>query len=250
MSEQTFDISEFIEKKETPSAEREEGLFEQEGEIGEEEIAEVDIQKAVVEELAAEKIELHEKVSAKEEELQALSEKIKSAELALEEAKKEAEAKKQELEDAKKIACELKENLAQAKEAIRKLDEKLSEKFFARLEVLERNPNMLALLDREPELEDRYLGETRDHVLEVIQQARDAAEKEGRQRRAQILESVLVANEPAGELKKRREMLENLFKENSNLLTGSAMKKLDELNIKYKEGEGYLMPSEIILRNF
>ena len=37
---------------------------------------------------------------------------------------------------------------------------------------------------------------TREQVLEVIKEARDKAEAEGRIRRAQVLEGVLVANEP------------------------------------------------------
>ena len=76
----------------------------------------------------------------------------------------------------------------------------------------ERNPNALALLDREMELPDRFPGETRDHVLEVIKEARDAAEKDGRRRRAQLLEGVLVANEPNGGLSKKRMALEKFFK--------------------------------------
>ena len=76
-------------------------------------------------------------------------------------------------------------------------------------EVLSKNSetelsSKVSLLDRELEIQDRFLGETRDHVIEVIREARDAAERDGRIRRAQLLESVLVANQPVGNLAKKR----------------------------------------------
>ena len=84
----------------------------------------------------------------------------------------------------------------------------------------------LEFFDRDPELDDRFPGETRDHVLEVIREARDAAEKDGRIRRAQILESVLVANEPVGKLAEKRAALEKFFNDNANILTGPVIQEL------------------------
>jgi hypothetical protein len=131
-----------------------------------------------------------------------------------------------------------------------KKDSELAKNFEKQLDTQVRNPNALALLDREVELPDRFPGETRDHVLEVIKEARDKSESEGRRRRAQILESVLVANEPNGTLAERRSSVEKVFSENNNIISGTVIEKLNDLSIAHKEGEEYLLASEIILRNF
>ena len=109
-------------------------------------------------------------------------------------------------------------------------------------------PSQVSLLERAVELNDRFPGETRDQVLEVIREARAQAEKEGRVRRAQILESVLMANEPVGQLAKRRAELQKLFTENANILTGPVMDALKKQGILYKNGEEYLLPDEILKR--
>ena len=105
-------------------------------------------------------------------------------------------------------------------------------------------------MDRNTELDDKFEGETRDHVIEVIREARDACEKDGRHRRAQILESVLVANEPCGELAKRRAALEKLFEDNQCVINGQVINELDKLDIPYKVGENYLLEKEIIKRTY
>lgn len=108
----------------------------------------------------------------------------------------------------------------------------------------------IALLERDSELPDRFEGETRDHVLEVIKEGRDHAEKEGRLRRAQILESVLCANEPNGNLAKKREELKKLFDNNANLVSGPVIDELKRLGISHKNGDEYLLPSEILKRTY
>lgn len=108
----------------------------------------------------------------------------------------------------------------------------------------------IALLERDTELPDRFEGETRDHVLEALKEARDAAEKEGRLRHAQILESVLCANEPNGNLAKKREELTKLFESNANLVSGPVIDELQKLGISHKNGEDYLLPAEIIKRTY
>ncbi len=99
-------------------------------------------------------------------------------------------------------------------------------------------------------MDERFPGEFRDHVIDVIREARDSAEKEGRARRAQILESVLVANDPVGELSRRRAELEKLFADNGNILTGNVLSELKKQGISHKEGEEYLLPAEILKRSF
>lgn len=110
--------------------------------------------------------------------------------------------------------------------------------------------NKIALLERDTELPDRFEGETRDHVLEALKEARDAAEKDGRLRHAQILESVLCANEPNGTLAKKREELTKLFEANANLVSGPVINELQKLGISHKNGEDYLLPAEILKRTY
>lgn len=185
---------------------------------------ELDVQKAVVESLAADKAaqdEQIEKLKAEKQELQATFDKLQC-----------------EIADLKNQVQCLKNELGEMGEALAKNTENTTV------------TTTVSLLDRSLELADRFEGETRDHVLEVICEARDAAEKEGRLRRSQVLESILVANEPSGELKKRRQALLKLFAENQNLINGQVINELDNLEITYKVGEKYLLVDEIIKRAF
>ena len=228
MSQQAFDMNEFIDKPEPPSpppvAEAAAPTA-----PAEDEPPELDVQKAVVEELAAEKVELHEQIAAREAELAARDTEL---------AALKAQVAVLKSENAK--LC------AEAESLQARLDARLAHE----LDQQERNPNSLALLDREVELPDRFPGETRDHVLEVVRAARDEAERDGRVRRAQILEAVLVANEPSGNLAARRAEVTKLFSENGNIVNGTVLARLQELEISHKNGEEYLLPSEIIKRAF
>ena len=136
------------------------------------------------------------------------------------------------------------------KHELARKDSELAARMEKEFDLQERNPNALALLDREIEVPDRFPGETRDHVLEVIAAARAVAEAEGRVRKAQLLEAVLMANEPNGLLAKRREELEKLFSENNNLVNGPVLEELKNRGISHKNGEDYLLPSEIMKRNY
>lgn len=168
---------------------------------------EIEIQKAVVESLAADKVKIEEEVVLARERSAALEREVKA----------------------------LKDELALMADRI------------ARNEVTP-DSSKVALLERNVELDDRFDGETRDHVLEVLREARDAAEKEGRNRRAQLLEAVLIENAPVGELAARRAALEKLFADNGNIVNGEVMRQLAKLTIQYREGETYLLPAEILKR--
>ena len=183
---------------------------------------ELDIQKAVVEELAADKARL-------DIQLEEMQHKIADLEKQVSEKETEITAFKSQVE-------ELKSKLFSEQE--RQFEEQ------------SRNPNALALLDRDVELPDRFPGETRDHVLEVIKEAREKAEAEGRVRRAQLLESVLVANEPDGSLAQKRTNLEKFFAENGNILSGPVIEELNRCGIPYKKGEEFLLTSEILKRTY
>ena len=177
---------------------------------------ELDVQKAVVESLAADKAVQDERIIALQKENYLLKSQVSG----------------------------LTSSLEKAKAALAKVGDVLA----ANAETAA--SNKVALLDRDPELNDRFPGETRDHVLEVIREARDAAEKDGRLRRAQVLESVLVANEPVGKLAEKRAALEKFFNENANVMSGPVIAQLEKLGISHKNGEEYLLPGEILKRTY
>ena len=245
MSQGAFDFNEFIEPKSNQADEPIEIIENEETVENEptEEIAEefdgsenIDVQKAVVDSLAADKAALDCEL-----------EKLKTA---LTEKDSQLAAKDCEMDSLKAELSKRDFEISVLKVELAKKDSELAKNFEKQLDAQVRNPNALALLDREVELPDRFPGETRDHVLEVIKEARDKSESEGRRRRAQILESVLVANEPNGTLAERRSIVEKVFSENNNIISGTVIEKLNEFSIAHKEGEEYLLASEIILRNF
>ena len=177
---------------------------------------ELDVQKAVVESLAADKAEQSVKI---------------------------AELRKQNDELTSKVN-DLTEKIEQMRMQLAKVGDLL-----ARNSELPKS-SQVTLLERNTELDDSYEGETLDHVLEVIREARDASEATGRARRAQILESVLVANEPSGNLEKKRQELIKLFNDNQNVINGQVINELDKQKISYKLGENYLLVGEIIKRTY
>ena len=190
----------------------------------------IDVQKAVVEALAADKAEQAETISAL---------RAENAEL----RKSIAELKKSisELTDRAELA---KKQMLDQKAALEKVGDVLA------INADNGLSNKVALLDRDIDVPDRFTGETRDHVIEVVREARDKAEAEGRLRRAQVLEGVLAANEPEGTLAKRRANLEKLFTDNGNIVSGPVIEELEKMGISHKNGEDYLLPAEIVKRNY
>lgn len=233
MNDTPFDMNEFIRKEEPEQPQTE-------NQVAEEVAApELDVQKAVVESLAEDKAKLDESLAKKDAEIKALKSEIEV--LNAKQASLTAEL------EAQKAASGTIESL---NARIVELQNALAAEQIKQIDTQERNPNALALLDRDVELPDRFPGETRDQVLEVIKEARDKAESDGRIRRAQILESVLVANEPNGSLAKERADLEKIFAENGNILSGIVLEELSKRGIPHKNGEEYLLPAEIIKRTY
>ena len=184
---------------------------------------ELDVQRTVVEALAAEKAELADQFAA-------------------------LRGKSTQLEQENKSLKEQINVLRAEKEEFRSSLERMSGLLIKNTDRPE--SSQIALIDRDVNIDDRFPGETRDHVLEIIREARDTAERDGRLRRAQLLEAVLVANEPVGELKSRREKLEKIFEENGNIINGPVLEALEKSGISHKEGENYLLASEILKRNY
>jgi predicted RNase H-like nuclease (RuvC/YqgF family) len=235
-----MNFEEFLEKKEdaVEAAATPAPAVEAEEQIEETDIAEsIDVQKAVVESLAADKAEQDEKIN---------------------ELRAENEALKSENESLKKEGVELKNEIETLKNNIQQLERKCAEQgqsLASMGDVLSKNAdtamsNKVALLDRDTDIPDRFPGETREHVLEVVAEARKKAEEEGRIRRAQVLEGVLMANESEGILAEKRAELEKLFAENANILSGPVIEELQNKGIPHKNGEEYLLPAEIIKRMY
>jgi len=201
-----MELSEFLQEPTEPLVDTEQNVTE-----------DIDVQKAVVESLAADKAEQDERIKNLQKENYSLKSQI----------------------------VVLEEKLAQQADALARVGDVLATNSESPL-----ISNKIALIDRDVELNDRFEGETRDTVLEVIKSARDVAEQEGRLRRAQVLEAVIVANEPVGNLAKKRESLEKFFRENGNILSGPVIDELNKQGISYKNGEEYLLLSEIIKRTF
>ena len=241
-------------------------------EVDEEAMSEsIDVQKAVVESLAADKAEQDEKIA----ELTKENEELKSANESLKAEIERLRAEKESLKsDYEKVRSEMLTlsseksslkmklietgDLTSLKNEVAKLRVKCAEQLAA-LEkvgdVLSKNSDTplsskVSLIDRDEEIPDRFPSETREHVLEVIAEARKKAEEEGCVRRAQILEGVLLANEPEGTLAEKRAQLEKIFAANGNIVSGPVIEELEKLGISHKNGESYLLPSEIIKRTY
>ncbi len=197
---------------------------------------EVEVQKAVVEALAVEKVNL-------ESEIESLKKSLADAESKLADIEKTAEERKSEISKLSGLMAELKSKYEEEKTAREKAEAK-------EYDLQERNPNFIALLDRDVEIPDRFPGETRDHVIDVVEEAWKKAEAEGRTRLAQVLEGVLAANERNGTLDAKRQELEKLFSANMNIINGEVVCALEKMGLSHKKGEEYLSPSEIIARNF
>ena len=232
-----FDMAEFMEQQ-----------------VKEEDLA---VQKEVVEQLAAEKAQLHENIEGLESQNKDLStrlsvckEEIEALKGQLQAAISEKEEISRKLEESTASNSDLKAELEKAHNEISNLDKELTDALSKANEDETLTSSKVALLDRDLDLPDRFTGETRDHVLEVIREARDAAEASGRVRRAQLLEGVLVVNTPDGGLAKKREALEKFFKENGNVINGIVISELERCGIPYKNGEDYLLPKEILLRTY
>ena len=197
---------------------------------------ELDVQRTVVEALAAEKAE-------QEEQLASLRNRNESLQADIADKQKQIDALKNYIENLKKAGESNADKVRSADANIKKITEleKTIEEMRIALsnvgEVLSRNSekpesNQVALLDRSVDIDDHFVGETRDHVLEALRVARDSAEKDG------------------GELAKRRGEIEKLFADNGNIVNGAVMAGLEKSGLAYKDGDTYLLASEIIKRNY
>lgn len=190
---------------------------------------EIDVQKAVVEALAEEKVKMEGEMASLRKNLDFYKNEISRLENALAESRRNAGEWKEKCESERK-----QREILESKE----------------YDIQERNPNSLALLDRDVEIPDRFPGETRDQVINAVEEAWKKAEKEGRIRLAQVLEGVLASNERNGTLEERKKAVREIFTKNLNVLNGEAIAALEKIGISHKRGEEYLTVEEIMAANF
>ena len=84
-----------------------------------------------------------------------------------------------------------------------------------------------------------FTGEIREHVLDTLASAAEAAEAGGRDRRARILEAVLCANPASGELDRRRDAVRQIIKDAGSFLDEQAIADLEKLGFRYISGKNH-----------
>ena len=89
---------------------------------------------------------------------------------------------------------------------------------------------------RQPKTDEVFGGEVREHVLAALSEARDAAGQSGRERRAKVLEDVLAANAPAGELERRRTELKQIIKDTGSFIDARAISALEKIGFRCVSG--------------
>ena len=87
-----------------------------------------------------------------------------------------------------------------------------------------------------PETGEVFDGEVREHVLAALSEAQEAAGQSGRERRAKVLEDVLAANAPAGELERRRAELKQIIKDTGSFIDARTIAELEKLGFKCISG--------------
>jgi len=92
------------------------------------------------------------------------------------------------------------------------------------------------LLEKPSGFSEKFVGELREHVVETLAAANEAAEAGGRDRRARILEAVLGANPPSGELERRREAVKQIVKDADSKLDNAALAALEGIGFRYISG--------------
>ena len=95
------------------------------------------------------------------------------------------------------------------------------------------------LLEKPSALGEKFTGEIREHVLDTLASAAEAAEVGGRDRRVRILEAVLCANPAAGELDRRRDAVRQIIKDAGSFLDDQAIADLEKLGFRYISGKNH-----------
>ena len=217
-------------------------------------------QEQAADAFAAERAELQAAQDALKEELEAQREACESLARDLALLQEEADAAKATAEAdkaallARAEAAEA-DNVAvrtelEAERAKPHIDEKMLEESAAKDREIARLQELLSdaqrtslsssvLMEKPPELGEKFPGEIREHVIAALADSRAAAEAGGRDRRARILEAVLCANPPSGELENRREAVRQILKDAGSFLDDGDIAALEKLGFRYISGKNH-----------
>ena len=89
---------------------------------------------------------------------------------------------------------------------------------------------------KHPKTGEVFNGEVREHVLAALSEAQEAAGQSGRERRAKVLEDVLAANAPVGELERRRAELKQIIKDTGSFIDARAISALEKIGFRCVSG--------------
>ena len=89
---------------------------------------------------------------------------------------------------------------------------------------------------KHPKTGEVFNGEVREHVLAALSEAQEAAGQSGRERRAKVLEDVLAANAPVGELELRRAELKQIIKDTGSFVDARTIAALEKIGFKCVSG--------------
>lgn len=95
------------------------------------------------------------------------------------------------------------------------------------------------LLDKPDGVSEKFTGEIREHLLEALADAQRAADAGGRDRRARILEAILCANAPTGELARRRDEVKQVMKDAGSFIDNATIASLEKLGFRYISGSNH-----------
>lgn len=153
------------------------------------------------------------------------------------------DAARKELDRAKAAADSLRAELEKTKDETRRAAETSSDRF--RAEFLERElaearrlpQNALLRMPPPGSVAEVFSGEIFEHVSEALRDALSAACAAGRDRRAEILEAVAAANQPAGKLERLRGEVRAILKDAGKYISPDILAKLESLGFKSISGK-------------
>lgn len=194
--------------------------------------AELEERQAVIDALALDAAEAKESLEQAQEKLK--QERARADE-ELENLKEELDQTKAALEAERSAPKEdpaLQEEMAAKDREIARLQALL-------VEAQRTSLSSTVLLDKPDGVSEKFTGEIREHLLEALADAQRAADAGGRDRRARILEAILCANAPTGELARRRDEVKQVMKDAGSFIDNATIASLEKLGFRYISGSNH-----------
>ena len=201
--------------------------------------AELEERQAVIDALALDAAEAKESLEQAQEELKQAQDELAQARARadgeLENLKEELNQTKAALENERSAPKEdpaLQEEVAAKDREIARLQALL-------VEAQRTSLSSTVLLDKPDGVSEKFTGEIREHLLEALADAQRAADAGGRDRRARILEAILCANAPTGELARRRDEVKQVMKDAGSFIDNATIASLEKLGFRYVSGSNH-----------